>query len=240
MKIVKLKPSEMGSIVADQLAELFDRRAWPKGFYPYRPLTKSGWWLNEGRAALRSGNIVSFVAVEKDRIIGHAALVNHRGFWESGRWAIDPAHQGKGVGNNLVATSVEWAKQQKVVWFVVGCSYYQRFSELICRRLGMKFLGIKPDIYQINGAVWGETLFLWQKEERWGRQLTKELLKRGTVGLWPDSSGEWKRIFAQELPTFELARHSCELKGKIAVHTTAETWRIMKNHRSLDRFIGLP
>lgn len=223
--------------LAENLACLFDHRAWTRGTYPYKPLTKREWWLNEGLSLIETERMVSFVCLDgkTDGLLGHAALINKGKFWECGRWAVDPLVCGRGIGESLVRACVDYAESTgtkesyQIRWFVVGCSYYQSFSERICRSLGMTLLGVKPDIYSLPDARWGETLFVWRLASvRKPEGLSRDQIKLGIVGLWPNDQGGWDQIKAESLPSFEVTKMSSPIKGRVAIHTTRETLEFMK------------
>jgi|GEM_PF-4619418 RimJ/RimL family protein N-acetyltransferase len=225
MEIQKLTTLLLNRKVARQLAALFARKAWPKGMYPYEPLTKKSWWASEGKRLIADGSMISFVGFDNGRVVGHAAIVNHGWYWECGRWAVDPRTQGKGLGYKLVRSCVDFARQDSGIrWFVIGCSYYQSFSERICRDLGMTFLGINPDIYHRNGASWGETLFIWSAPgEKLPASISHEQLGLGVTGIWPDEFGLWRSIIPESLPRFVTKKPKGRLEGRVSVHTTKET-----------------
>jgi RimJ/RimL family protein N-acetyltransferase len=198
--------------------------------YPYRPLTQESWWLSEGADLIESSKMISHISLNDEKVVGHAALVLHGSYWECGRWAVDPSVQGRMVGHSLVQACVDFAKLDGIAWFVTGCSYYQSLSERICRSLGMKFLGINPNIYRIKGTSWGETLFIWHNPgKRAPVSFTKRHVRQGIAGLWPKETGGWKQIVATDnLLRFVIEQPVGVLKGSIPVHTTHDTLMFMR------------
>lgn len=141
-----------------QLADL-THIAWtgPDGicYFPYLPLTHEEYWENVILPAWQKGSIHSWVAVEKKRIIAHAAFVKKGGIWECGRWVALPEAP-KGVMTGLVAELFQYAQKQG--WrFQVECTQAHTASEKICRRLGLRFAGI--GILEKIGDIWWDIIY---------------------------------------------------------------------------------
>lgn len=229
MNIQRLSPADLTTEICYGLADLFGHRAWERGMYPYSSLTKKDWWRDEAFFLVSAERIISFAYLDGKNVLGHAALVKKGKIWECGRWAVDPRHQGKKIGSNLVRACVAYAETHGIKWFTVGCSYYQSYSELICRSLGMSLLGVHPDIYTTRGASWGETLFIWRKGKISNpKELTRDQVRSGVVGLRVDERGEWEEIRTRNLPRFETVELAGPIRGRVPIHTTRETLDFMK------------
>lgn len=139
---------------AEKLAEL-TKKAWTgrggKCYFPYAPLTTAGFWRSSVAAAWRDGSMHSWVMVQGQRVIAHAALVEKDGYWEMGRWVALPDAP-RGAVSVLCAEAFTFARARG--WQLqVECTQAHTSSQFICDRLGMRFAGIGV-LAEIDGVRW--------------------------------------------------------------------------------------
>jgi putative acetyltransferase len=98
--------------------------------------------------------MISLVAVEGEEVVGHIlfspiSVESPEGDWEAmglGPMAVDPKHQGRGIGSQLVKAGLAECRRlgYEVVMVLGHPEYYPRFGFVSSRPLGIEWEGDAP------------------------------------------------------------------------------------------------
>lgn len=198
MRIEELDASEVRRH-AEELAALM-QACWSDSegrcYYPYKPFTRASGWRGEIAASVDTGDTRSWVMLDGERIVGHAALVKvWDGLWESGRWVVHPDYRGRGINTKLVEHTLVAACDP----VIIGCSYYAGLSQRTSLHHGCFPVGLLPNKFTEHGTTWGEVVLLklaWLRQIRLPHQLHESI--RSLAELVVATSG--KLITAREVP----------------------------------------
>lgn len=140
---------------AKELAEL-TRIAWTgsdgRCYFPYQPLTTPEFWQKEISHLWQSDQLRSWVMIDEEKIIAHAALVKRREkHWELGRW-LAREDAPKGAVTGLCRQAMATITDELVH---VECTQAHTRSQAICERLGLRFAGLGAlEANSENGGDW--------------------------------------------------------------------------------------
>lgn len=140
---------------ASQLANL-TKTAWTgKGgrcYFPYLPLTTEGFWRKEIITQWQNKRMVSWVTVDNNKIIAHAALVQKNSTFEFGRF-VSYTNNPKGVMFELCRHAIGSYIVPRNISFVVETTQAHTRTQYICEKLGLRFAGI-GFLDKIDGVSW--------------------------------------------------------------------------------------
>lgn len=140
---------------AGQLAEL-TKIAWTgkggKCYFPYLPLTTKEFWQTEIIKQWQNQKMTSWIMVDDDKIIAHAALVKKEHHFEFGRFVSFPNNP-RGTMFELCQHAIESYIIPNNIQFVVETTQAHTRTQYICEKLGLRFAGI-GFLDQIDGVDW--------------------------------------------------------------------------------------
>jgi hypothetical protein len=136
-----------------QLARLV-REAWTGSdgacYFPYRPLTDPSYWSEHVAREWADRRMHSWVGIENDRAVAHAALVARDGYWELGRLVSHEAPRGAvaAVCDERIKLVRDWGLP-----VVAECTQAHTRSQYHSKRVGLRFAGI-GFLERIDGIYW--------------------------------------------------------------------------------------
>lgn len=107
---------------------------------------------NADRAILAKGGEIFFV-VEEGRAVGTCAMIpDGSNGYELAKMAVDPSTRGKGYGDVLMRTCVEWAKEKKADYVMLHSNTVLTPAITLYKKHGFQtvYLGPHPDYERSN------------------------------------------------------------------------------------------
>jgi ribosomal protein S18 acetylase RimI-like enzyme len=136
---------DMGAI-ADLIQEAFGHEMDPVGNRLVREMRAFGQagflgWLF-GRLFLpQAAYSMGFVWEEENRVVGNASLLRVEGFpsrWVMANVAVNPAHQGRGIGRSLIQASMDLAQKRNAKELILQVESSNQIAQVLYASLGFR------------------------------------------------------------------------------------------------------